>query len=94
MQLLSGQFAHVIPEFYIIDCRSAVEFAGGHIRGAVHAPTSLAVIERFITSQLEELPVCAPNVALIFHCEFSEIRSPAWYASFPTPSSPFVSLSF
>lgn len=88
-RLLRGDFQHLFSEYYIIDCRSEVEYAGGHIRGALSAVEPGVAIENFITSRLAGLQ-SAPRphgVALIFHCEFSISRGPNTYVLTPSKTT-------
>ena len=66
-----------------------MEFAGGHIRGAMHSPDPFVAIKLFILDKLDELRLKPSRVALIFHCEFSEKRAPAAYVSIQYPLNRF-----
>ena len=54
---------------FVVDARFGYEYDGGHIRGAVNAPTA---------EDLHRLTLSLPDTTLlVFHCEFSECRAPA-----------------
>ena len=69
----------------VVDCRFEYEYRAGHIRGALSAPTTLAIDYLFYGAEpvtfLERrraasLPLSHPKVMLVFHCEFSSHRAP------------------
>uniref|UniRef100_A0A8C4QA91 protein-tyrosine-phosphatase n=1 Tax=Eptatretus burgeri TaxID=7764 RepID=A0A8C4QA91_EPTBU len=73
--LLHGKFEDAVDRFIIVDCRYPYEFAGGHIKGAVNAPTEeYAGTLLFDTPSKPASP--ARRLILIFHCEFSVNRGP------------------
>jgi hypothetical protein len=72
-QLIMGKFDHLnlFDVVWIVDCRFPYEYNQGHVRGAVNVvhPQDM---EKVFLNQCR----CGSRVALIFHCEFSEIRGP------------------
>lgn len=56
--------------FIIVDCRSAREYEGGHIKGSIrwHPNEKAYPVEDFFKN------VWKPNTLYIFHCEYSEYR--------------------
>lgn len=70
-RLMSGEYSDKIHHYMIIDCRYNYEYNGGHIRGAVNIQHK-HVIQQFYESNRDQLK----NIAIIFHCEFSQKRGP------------------
>eukprot|EP01105_Mastigella_eilhardi_P008234 TRINITY_DN200_c0_g2_i1.p2 TRINITY_DN200_c0_g2~~TRINITY_DN200_c0_g2_i1.p2 ORF type:complete len:494 (-),score=140.66 TRINITY_DN200_c0_g2_i1:3303-4784(-) len=75
--LIRGDFRDKFSAYYIVDCRFPFEYHGGHIKGAINVTDD----EYMSTEQkLRRLFFENPhhdNVAIIFHCEFSQKRGPA-----------------
>jgi M-phase inducer tyrosine phosphatase len=61
--------------YLIVDARSKLEYAGGHIRGAINSEHPQENVEKLYGERYD------PNTLFIFHCEFSQFRGPssAWY---------------
>ncbi|RKP00470.1 hypothetical protein CXG81DRAFT_2793, partial [Caulochytrium protostelioides] len=77
--LLEGKHTEVCPQFQVIDCRFAYEFAGGHVRNAQNVDCVEALDRMFFGKDAELagwLDAGAQRPALIFHCEYSEVRAP------------------
>ena len=62
----------------IIDCRSEIEYNGGHIKGAMNI-SSWNDKERIASLYRE---IWQPKSLYVFHCEFSLFRGPAAWRSF------------
>jgi M-phase inducer tyrosine phosphatase len=54
----------------VVDCRTAREYNGGHIKGAIRRHP----FEYRATSVYDE--IYDPETLIIFHCEFSALRAP------------------
>jgi M-phase inducer tyrosine phosphatase len=67
--ILCGVYDTHFSELYIIDCRYAYEYEGGHIKGAINDNSANVFTEGFFTNP-------APNTVVVFHCEFSHNRGP------------------
>ncbi|XP_060060736.1 M-phase inducer phosphatase 1 isoform X4 [Erinaceus europaeus] len=72
--VLNGQFASLIKEFVVIDCRYPYEYEGGHIKGAVNLHMEEEVEEFLLKKPIE--PTEGKRVIVVFHCEFSSERGP------------------
>ncbi|XP_043831584.1 M-phase inducer phosphatase 1 isoform X2 [Dromiciops gliroides] len=72
--VLNGNFANLIKEFVIIDCRYPYEYEGGHIKGAVNLHMEEEV-EAFLLKKPIR-PTDGKRVIVVFHCEFSSERGP------------------
>lgn len=62
-------------DFIIVDCRSAAEYEGGHIKGSIrwHPKDQVFTVEDL------HKKIWKPKSLYIFHCEYSEYRGPiAW----------------
>lgn len=64
--------------FIIIDCRSAREYEGGHIKGAIRCYPSEN--KSNITKLYKK--IWKPKSIYIFHCEYSANRGPTGYCQF------------
>ncbi|KAJ2841789.1 m-phase inducer phosphatase, partial [Coemansia brasiliensis] len=71
-QLLGGKYSHLYDEKIIVDCRFPYEYEGGHIAGAVNAPTAEA-----LETLLLQRPPSDKRVVVILHCEYSIQRAPS-----------------
>jgi rhodanese-related sulfurtransferase len=74
-RLLSGEYCHHFNEIYVVDCRFAYEFDGGHILNAMNINNPSLLKDRFFHTILSK-------AAIIFHCEFSQCRGPEMAAFF------------
>ncbi|KAJ1776808.1 m-phase inducer phosphatase [Coemansia sp. RSA 1824] len=70
--LLQGGFSHLYDEQIVVDCRFPYEYDGGHIAGAVNAPTASA-LERLLLDR----PISDKRTVVILHCEYSVQRAPS-----------------
>ncbi|OMH85176.1 M-phase inducer phosphatase [Zancudomyces culisetae] len=70
--LLSGQYDDSYSKYIIVDCRFPYEYKGGHIKGALNLPT-IEALENFFFKD----PILDDGIAVILHCEHSEIRAPS-----------------
>jgi M-phase inducer tyrosine phosphatase len=70
--LLKGDIPKNAPwrRFQIIDSRFKMEFAGGHIRGAMNCEWFQENLVRLYSK------LYSPDTLFIFHCEFSQRRGP------------------
>lgn len=70
--LLKGEMPHNAPwkRFMIIDSRSKLEYAGGHIRGAINCQHDWDKVQRLYSK------LYSPDLLFVFHCEFSQYRGP------------------
>ena len=60
-----------IRKGWVVDCRFAYEYYGGHIQGAVNfPPRRVDELRRWLNERLDR------NTAVVFHCEFSKARAP------------------
>ncbi|XP_008277180.1 M-phase inducer phosphatase 2 [Stegastes partitus] len=72
---LTGQFAHLVEQVIVIDCRYPYEFEGGHIKGALNLHQEDQVQDFLLQTPI--VPACPDKrVVIIFHCEFSSERGP------------------
>ncbi|KAJ2451313.1 m-phase inducer phosphatase [Coemansia sp. RSA 2336] len=71
-QLLRGEYRHLYDEQIIVDCRFPYEYEGGHISGAVNAPTAEALESLLLTR-----PPSDKRVVVVLHCEYSIQRAPS-----------------
>ncbi|KAJ1867420.1 m-phase inducer phosphatase [Coemansia sp. RSA 989] len=71
-QLLNGKYRHLYDEQIIVDCRFPYEYEGGHIAGAVNAPTAEALESLLLTR-----PPSDKRVVVVLHCEYSIQRAPS-----------------
>jgi M-phase inducer tyrosine phosphatase len=69
--ILEGKYGSIYNRRYIIDCRFAYEYAGGHIQGAENHWA-----HETIDSLLFRDPPSSDETVLILHCEYSECRAP------------------
>jgi M-phase inducer tyrosine phosphatase len=60
----------------VIDCRSAPEYEGGHIKGAIRRHPFEAGFDALYSE------VYSPTTLFIFHCEYSFLRGPVSIARF------------
>ena len=58
--------------FFVIDCRSAREYNGGHIKGAIRYHP----LEKNVTIADFYKKIWKPKSIFIFHCEYSVFRGP------------------
>ncbi|KAJ2615869.1 m-phase inducer phosphatase [Coemansia sp. RSA 1804] len=70
--LLGGGFSHLVDEHIFVDCRFPYEYDGGHIAGAVNAPTP-DVLEKLLLAR----PISDRRVVVVLHCEYSIQRAPS-----------------
>jgi len=75
-RLLAGEFRHKYTRYFIIDCRFAFEYDGGHIRSAINLYTPDAVRSLLFSRP----PAHGEVVLVLFHCEFSKNRAPKMYS--------------
>ena len=68
---LNGEYDDWIKNLFIIDCRFAYEYNGGHIRGATNIFDPGVLKLQFFDQEPKDCCV------IIFHCEFSHNRGPA-----------------
>jgi M-phase inducer tyrosine phosphatase len=68
-RLLTGGYGDAFKHTFVVDCRFAYEFCGGHIAGAINVTDPAMLKEQFFSRIL-------PNAAIVFHCEFSQSRGP------------------
>ncbi len=68
-KVLTGEFKSKYDKVYIIDCRFAYEFDGGHIKNA-HNINSTDILESYFFKE----PI--GRALIIFHCEYSVQRAP------------------
>ncbi|KAH9813427.1 Rhodanese-like domain-containing protein, partial [Melampsora americana] len=84
--LLKGDYDEEVSETKIIDCRSAYEFTGGHIKSAINAESEEVIDDLFFSIQ-SGVPVhdrlnkgkekaTSKKLVLVFYCEFSSVRGP------------------
>lgn len=71
VQLVSNEIPTNFRKIMVIDCRYNYEYDGGHIRGAINANTTELLFNLLFAQKNKER-----QVALIFHCEFSQNRGP------------------
>ncbi|KAJ1906023.1 m-phase inducer phosphatase [Coemansia sp. IMI 209127] len=71
-ELLAGRFNNLYDETIFVDCRFPYEYEGGHIAGAVNAPTPEALEKMFL-----ERPISDRRVVVVLHCEYSIQRAPS-----------------
>ncbi|KAJ1858531.1 m-phase inducer phosphatase [Coemansia sp. RSA 1822] len=71
-KLLQGGFSHLYDEQIVVDCRFPYEYDGGHIAGAVNAPTASA-LERLLLDR----PISDKRIVVVLHCEYSVQRAPS-----------------
>ncbi|KAJ2537758.1 m-phase inducer phosphatase, partial [Coemansia sp. RSA 1933] len=71
-ELLSGRFNELYDERIFVDCRFPYEYEGGHIAGAVNAPTPEVLEKLFL-----ERPISDRRVVVVLHCEYSIQRAPS-----------------
>ncbi|XP_023245038.1 M-phase inducer phosphatase-like isoform X2 [Copidosoma floridanum] len=80
-RLVDGEFADMVSDYKIVDCRYPYEYEAGHIKGALNLYTK-EMIEEFLLKPLEhaapsiESDVSRKRSILVFHCEFSWERGP------------------
>jgi rhodanese-related sulfurtransferase len=67
--MLNGFYDEFFESLFIVDCRYAYEYDGGHIQGAVNINKPEDLSDAFF----EEI---YPNATIVFHCEFSHNRGP------------------
>ncbi|XP_066100776.1 M-phase inducer phosphatase 1 isoform X3 [Saccopteryx bilineata] len=72
--VLNGNFANLIKEFVIIDCRYPYEYEGGHIKGAVNLHMEEEVEDFLLKKPI--VPTDGKRIIVVFHCEFSSERGP------------------
>ncbi|KAJ2825158.1 m-phase inducer phosphatase [Coemansia erecta] len=71
-RLLQGAYNDLYDEHVVVDCRFPYEYEGGHIAGAVNAPTSQA-LEKLLLDR----PMTDRRVVVVLHCEYSVQRAPS-----------------
>lgn len=74
VKLLTGAYDSHFKEVVVVDCRWPYEYEGGHVRGAINLYTKDAVLDYFLA---RELPQFDQRTAVVFHCEFSQVRGPS-----------------
>ncbi|KAJ2704367.1 m-phase inducer phosphatase [Coemansia spiralis] len=70
--LLAGAYNRLYDERIVVDCRFPYEYEGGHIAGAVNAPT-LEALERLLLERRR----ADRRVVVVLHCEYSLQRAPS-----------------
>ncbi|KAJ2079213.1 m-phase inducer phosphatase [Coemansia sp. RSA 988] len=70
-QLLTGGFSQMFDEQIVVDCRFPYEYEGGHIDGAVNAPTLEALEALLLGRKVNK------RVVVVLHCEYSIQRAPS-----------------
>lgn len=73
-KLMCGEFASLVDEYSIIDCRYPYEYKGGHIQGALNIWEKADLMNKFLTHPKH--PTEGKRTIYIFHCEFSSKRGP------------------
>jgi hypothetical protein len=73
--IIHGEFYHIFEGLIIFDCRFPYEFAAGHISGA-HNLRTLEYMRDIYDHFLGK------RMCVVFHCEFSQARGPAWSKMF------------
>lgn len=68
----------VSTEYLIVDCRWPYEFQAGHIKGAINIYKQKGLLEYFFS----ESSKIHHDTHIIFHCEYSKMRSLAMYKVF------------
>jgi hypothetical protein len=74
--IIEDKYGSIYNKRHIIDCRSAYEYAGGHIRGAENHWA-----RESIDTLLFSNPPSSDDTVIILHCEYSEHRAPLMYVS-------------
>eukprot|EP00471_Norrisiella_sphaerica_P005689 CAMPEP_0184490312 /NCGR_PEP_ID=MMETSP0113_2-20130426/17549_1 /TAXON_ID=91329 /ORGANISM="Norrisiella sphaerica, Strain BC52" /LENGTH=392 /DNA_ID=CAMNT_0026874125 /DNA_START=37 /DNA_END=1215 /DNA_ORIENTATION=+ len=79
VDIIRGKYKEMISDYVIVDCRFDYEFEGGHIQGALNLYRK-EDIKRFY-QRIHEQSAGANSTnggrrAVIFHCEFSQLRGP------------------
>ncbi|KAJ2773940.1 m-phase inducer phosphatase [Coemansia nantahalensis] len=75
-RLLAGGYDSLYDEKIVVDCRFPYEYEGGHIAGAVNAPTQ-EHLERLLLEQQSGLHAAGRRVVVVLHCEYSLQRAPS-----------------
>ncbi|KAJ2494809.1 m-phase inducer phosphatase, partial [Coemansia sp. RSA 2052] len=70
--LTGGRYSNLYDEKIVVDCRFPYEYEGGHIAGAVNAPT-MDVLEKLLLDR----PRTDRRVVVVLHCEYSLQRAPS-----------------
>jgi M-phase inducer tyrosine phosphatase len=70
-EVLHGKYDSMYNSKFIIDCRFAYEYAGGHIQGAENHWTY-----EMIDALLFRNPPSSNRALIVLHCEYSERRAP------------------
>jgi M-phase inducer tyrosine phosphatase len=63
-------------KFVVVDCRSAAEYNGGHIKGAIRRHPFEGKFHSLYDEIYDE------KALIVFHCEFSAFRAPASIVEF------------
>ncbi|KAJ1731830.1 m-phase inducer phosphatase [Coemansia biformis] len=71
-RLLAGAYNGLYDERIVVDCRFPYEYEGGHIAGAVNAPTP-EDLERLLLERQRP----GRRVVVVLHCEYSIQRAPS-----------------
>ncbi|KAJ2883684.1 m-phase inducer phosphatase [Coemansia aciculifera] len=67
-----GRYSDLYDEKIFVDCRFPYEYEGGHIAGAVNAPT-MDALEKLLLDR----PRTDRRVVVVLHCEYSLQRAPS-----------------
>ncbi|KAJ2744942.1 m-phase inducer phosphatase [Coemansia sp. BCRC 34301] len=70
--LTGGRYSDMYDEKIVVDCRFPYEYEGGHIAGAVNAPT-MDALEKLLLDR----PRTDRRVVVVLHCEYSLQRAPS-----------------
>ena len=77
VRVLAGEFAQLISNLVIVDCRYPYEFKGGHIKTALNVWTEQLSFNFFLKSTY--VPTSELRHIVVFYCEFSTMRGPSQY---------------
>jgi len=69
VEMITGHYRDYFDYLYIIDCRFAYEYNGGHIKDAINFTSLDSLFNLFFRTII-------PNSVIVFHCEFSHNRGP------------------
>jgi M-phase inducer tyrosine phosphatase len=68
--VLDNAFQDKYDSLYVVDCRFAYEYQGGHVKNALNFESVKKLYEFFFETNIRQ------NALIIFHCEFSQKRGP------------------
>lgn len=89
-QILNNEYSQFFTNVVIFDCRFFYEYSAGHICSSINLLERRqleSIYSRQVAIQRKEKMISDPNnecsdyeksACLIFHCEFSTVRGPAW----------------